>query len=287
MSEVPFATVAEWVRELTETRADQPMEQARVLVEAALGEYVAEEDGPEIVECMAELATGRVRVAADEADVVRSRQLVAQGLSQFFARATIEAPLVVVMDGLQWADRQSLELICEFVRRAELLPVLVLLSTRPDDKVLSYIEGLVRVEIKGLAPEQQIRLLQARLGVSDGVAQVCAELVPRAAGNPFFLLEMVDALLERGLLEIREVEPGRQQLVQVDRGSEGNLMLPSTLEQLIADRLNELPDEEHTVIDWLSVAGGPMSLKDLDAVSETENAEAVMRLCARGCCDFK
>jgi serine/threonine protein kinase/tetratricopeptide (TPR) repeat protein len=287
MSEVPFATVAEWVRELTETHVDQGMEQARVLVEAALGEYVAAEDGQEVVECMAELATGRVRVANDEADVQRSRQLVAQGLSHFFARATSEAPLVVAMDGLQWADRQSLESICEFVRAGEALPVLVLLATRPDDRVLSYIEGLVRVELKGLAPEQQIRLLQARLGVNDGVAQVCAELVPRAAGNPFFLLEMVDALLERGLLEIREAEPGRQEIVQVDRGGEVPLTLPSTLEQLIADRLNELPDEEHSVIDWLAVAGGPLSLRDLDAASGSENEEAVMRLCARGLCDQK
>jgi serine/threonine protein kinase/tetratricopeptide (TPR) repeat protein len=287
MSEVPFASVAEWVRELTETHIDQAMDQARVLVEAALGEYVAEEEGQEVVECMAELATGRVRVAADEADVVRSRQLVARGLSQFFARATGEAPLVVVVDGLQWADRQSLELVCEFVKRGEPLPVLVLLATRPDDRLQPYIDGLVRVELKGLQPEQQIRLLQARLGVSDGVAQVCAELVPRAAGNPFFLLEMVDALLERGWLEIREAEPGRQEIVQVDRGNEGALMLPSTLEQLIADRLNELPEEEHEVIDWLSVASGPMSLKDIDAVSGHETEEAVMRLCARGLCDMK
>ncbi len=287
MSEVPFASIAEWVRELTETHVDQAMEQARVLVEAALGEYVAEEEGQEVVECMAELATGRVRVAADEADVVRSRQLVARGLSQFFARATSEAPLVVVVDGLQWTDRQSLELVCEFVKRAEPLPVLVLLATRPDDRLQPYLEGLVRVELKGLQAEQQIRLLQARLGVSDGVAQVCAELVPRAAGNPFFLLEMVDALLERGWLEIREAEPGRQEIVQVDRGVEGVMMLPSTLEQLIADRLNELPEEEHAVIDWLSVAGGPMSPKDLDAVSGHETEEAVMRLCARGLCDMK
>ena len=287
MSEIPFATVAEWARELTETRVDQPMEQARVLVEAALGEYIAEEEGPEVVECMAELATGRVRVAADEADVVRSRQLVAQGLSHFFARATSEAPLVVVMDGLQWADRPSLELICEFVRRQEPLPVLVLLATRPDDKVLSHIEGLVRVELKGLAAEQQIRLLQARLGVNDGVAQVCAELVPRAAGNPFFLLEMVDTLLERGLLEIRENTEGRQEIVQIERSGDVASMLPSTLEQLIADRLNELPPEEHAVIDWLSIAGGPLSIRDLDAASGFENEEFVMRLCARGLCDLK
>ncbi|HET9958651.1 MAG TPA: protein kinase [Polyangiaceae bacterium] len=287
LSEVPFATIAEWVRELTETRIDQNLDQARGLVEAALGEYAAQEEGPEVIERMAELATGRVRAFEDEADVVRSHKLMGRGLSQFFARATLDAPLVVVMDGLQWADRQSLALVSEFVRQSEALPVLVLLATRPDDRVLSELEGMVRVELKGLGPEQQIRLLQARLGVTDGVLTVCAELLPRAAGNPFFLLEMVDALLERGQIEIREVEPGRQELVQVERSGDFGLMLPSTLEQLIADRLNELPDEEHMIIDWLAVAGGPLSLKDLDAASGLENADAAMRLCARGLCDLK
>lgn len=287
LSEIPFATVSDWIRELTETRVDQPLAQARELVTAALGEYAADEEGREVVERMAELATGRVRVAADEADVARNRQLVARGLSHFFARATSEAPLVVVIDGLQWADRQTLELVTEFVRRAEPMPVLVLLATRPEDRVLGQIEGLVRIELRGLPPDQQIRLLQARLGVQDGVAQVCAELVPRAAGNPFFLLEMVDALLERGVLEIREVEPGRQELFQADRSGELVLTLPSTLEQLIADRLNELPEEERDVIDWLAVAGGPLSERDLDGASGAAQAEIGARLCARGLCELK
>jgi predicted ATPase len=167
------------------------------------------------------------------------------------------------------------------------MPVLALLATRPEDRVLPHIEGLVRVDLKGLAPDQQIRLLQARLSVSEGVQQVCSELVPRAAGNPFFLLEMVDALLERGMLEIREGDDGRQRLIQVERSGEMGLTLPSTLEQLIADRLNELPEEEHAVIDWLSLAGGPLSERDLDTVSGTQTAEAVVRLCARGLCDLK
>lgn len=287
LSEVPFSTVSEWVREITSTHVSQSLDEAKELITAALGEYAQTDEGPEIIERLAELAVGRLRPAADEADVVRSRQLVAQGLMFFFLRVTTQAPLVVVIDGLQWADRQSLELVCDFARSGEVLPVLVLLSTRPDERVLSHLEGLVRVELKGLAPEQQIRLLQSRLGVHDGVAQVCSELVPRAAGNPFFLLEMVDALLERGQLEIRELDEGGQALVQVDRTGDLALTLPSTLEQLIADRLNELPAPEQAVIDWLAVSGGPVSRVDLDAVSGADNAEAVGSLCARGLCEVR
>jgi serine/threonine protein kinase/tetratricopeptide (TPR) repeat protein len=287
LSEVPFATVSEWVRELTGTRADQPIEEARSLISDALSELAGGEDGPEIMERMAELATGRVRSAVDEADVARSRQLVALGLRRFFARAALEAPLVIALDGLQWADRPSLELVTEFLKRPEPLPILVLLLARPDDRVMPQLEELVRIELKGLSAEHQLRLLQARFGVIDGVRTVCADLLPRAGGNPFFLLEMVDALLERGRFEIHEREGGGQELVSIERPGEVALPLPSTLEQLIADRLNELPAEEQAIVEWLAVAGGPLGTEDLFALEGSQVEDSVMRLCARGLCEQK
>lgn len=287
LSEVPFATVSEWVRELTGTRTDQPIEEARALISEALSELAGGDDGPEILERMAELATGRVRSTVDEADVARSRQLVSLGLRRFFARAALEAPLVIALDGLQWADRPSLELVTEFLKRPEPLPILVLLLARPDDRVTPQLEELVRIELKGLSAEHQLRLLQARFGVIDGVRQVCADLLPRAGGNPFFLLEMVDALLERGRFEIHERDGGGQELVSVERPGEVALPLPSTLEQLIADRLNELPAPEQAIVEWLAVAGGPLANEDIIALEGPEIEDAVMRLCARGLCEQK
>jgi serine/threonine protein kinase/tetratricopeptide (TPR) repeat protein len=285
LSEVPYSTVSEWFRELTGVAADQPLEEATQLVASALGTVQSDPDLGDLVTCLAELCTGHVHTVADDADAARTRQLIALGLRHLVALATQTGPLVTVLDGVQWSDKQSLEPFNEFLRQAEHLPVLVLLTTRPDDRVAPYIEGLVRVELKGLSPENQLRLLQARLGVAHGVAQACGDLLPRAAGNPFFLLEMVDTLLERGQLEIRDRGNGKQELVQVERTGQPALPLPSTLEQLIADRLNELPPEEHAIVDWLSVAGGPLAVRDLAALTGPLASERVKRLSARGLCD--
>ena len=59
--------------------------------------------------------------------------------------------------------------------------------------------------------------------------------------------------LERGVFEIHERDDGEQELVRVERA--GDAELPSTLEQLIADRLNELPHSERAVVEWLAIAG--------------------------------
>ncbi len=286
-SELPFGNVAEWVRELTDTRENQPLEEAKQLIIDVLGDFATGRNGSEIVTRMAELVTGRVAAASDEADVEHNRRLVSGGVRRFFARAAVESPLVVMIEGLQWSDRPSLELLSELLKRADPLPILAILVTRPDDTIASYIEGMVRIELKGLSADNQVRLLQARLGASQGVAQVCADLLPRAAGNPFFLLEMVDALLERGTLEIRERDDGSHELCRVERPGGAAQALPSTLEQLIADRLNELPEEEQAIVEWLAVAGGPIKNRDLAVLNGEGSDEPVARLCARGLCDDK
>lgn len=284
-SEVPFASVGEWVRELTGITDGQSVAVARTAIAESMGDFAGGKHGAEIVQRMAELAVGVVTDEPDVADAAHQRRLIASGLRRFFARAAIEAPLVVIIEGVQWCDRPSLELIAQLVRRDDPLPLLAVLVTRPDERVASFIDGLVRIELSGLSNENQVRLLQARLGATGGVALVCADLIPRAAGNPFFLLEMVDALLERGTIEIRERPDGSHELVRVDRSADAGRELPSTLEQLIADRLEELPLEERRIVDWLSAAGGPLSDADLAKLAGAEAEDAAVRLCARGICD--
>ncbi|HMJ09856.1 MAG TPA: AAA family ATPase, partial [Polyangiaceae bacterium] len=286
-SELPFASIADWVRELVGLPADQPLDHVKQVIAERLGEFAAGKSGHEVVQRLAELATGSLALAADEAEFAHNRRLTASGMRRFFARTAIEAPLVVVVEGIQWSDRPSLELVSELLRRPDPLPILTILVARPDERLEPYIQGMVRIELRGLGQESQLRLLQTRLGVSEGVRQVCADILPRAGGNPFFLLELVDALLERGNLEIREGEGGKLQLVRVERLGEPQLALPSTLEQLIADRLNELPREEQAIVEWLAVNGGPLAEADLLALAEPQASDALVRLCARGLCDIK
>jgi serine/threonine protein kinase/tetratricopeptide (TPR) repeat protein len=284
-SELPFAAIADWVRELVGLPGDHPIDQVKQVIRETLGDFAEGKSGDEVVQRLAELATGKLAAAADEAEFAHKRRLTASGMRRFFARTAIDTPLVVVVEGIQWSDRPSMEIVSELLRRPDPLPILTILVARPDDRIEPYIQGMVRIELRGLGLDSQLRLLQARLGVTEGVRQVCADILPRAGGNPFFLLELVDALLERGNLEIRELPDGKQQLVRVERPGEPQLALPSTLEQLIADRLNELPREEQCIVEWLSVNGGPLSEADLLAL-EPGASDALVRLCARGLCDI-
>ncbi|AUX21946.1 uncharacterized protein SOCEGT47_024440 [Sorangium cellulosum] len=284
-SELPLATVCDVLRDVTGMGLDHAIDDAAHVIRALLGPIARSPLGARIVTRLAELVTGKQVDPPEEDAASYGRDVVARGVKYLLGALARHQPLVVVIDGLQWADRPSLELIADLLKRSERLPILVLLLTRPEERVTPFIEGLVRVELRGLGAEEQMRLVEARLGVREGVAAVCGELVPRVAGNPFFLLEMVDALLERGTLEIVEHPDGRHELVRHDRTGDRGEPLPSTLEQLIGDRLRELPPAEHDVVNWLAVAGGPLLKDDILNLTRLADDEAVTRLCARGLCD--
>ncbi|MEJ7731722.1 MAG: protein kinase [Polyangiaceae bacterium] len=301
-SELPLATLADLLREVTQIGLDQSLEQATLVLSTMLGAAAKSAAAARVVTRLAELCTGKQAEHQEDEGGYR-KDLLLTGVRYLLGAMAIKQPLVIVVDGLQWSDRASLEFVQELTRRNDPLPILTLLVTRPEERVVPFIEGLVRIELRGLSGEEQVRLVEARLGVHEGVSQVCAELVPRVAGNPFFLLEMVDALLERGTLEIiekpRRDEPGegtgageegaeaQHVLVRHERPGDRGEALPSTLEQLIGDRLRELPPEEHDVVDWLAVAGGPLLESDLLSLTRLADDEAMTRLCARGLCDRK
>ncbi len=281
-SELPLGSVAELIRSLTGTSTEMSLDDAHGVLAETFG-ATGFGTNP-IAFRLAELASGKQVEHYEDEDATYLRKMVVSGIRTLLGIYGKIRPMILVVDGLQWADRPSLEIFSDLLQGSEQMPLLVLLVTRPDDRILPFIERLVRVELRGLRPDEMVRLVEGRLGVQQGVAAACADLIPRVAGNPFFLLEMVDALLERGTLEIQDCE-GRQALVRTNHPTHRSQSLPSTLEQLIADRLNELPPEEREVVHWLAVAGGPLSEEDLVTLGRLTSPEPIGRLCARGMCD--
>jgi serine/threonine protein kinase/tetratricopeptide (TPR) repeat protein len=289
---VPYAAVSELVRAAIGTTGDEPFAQVAALIARAGGGAAAGDASSPMVARLAELATNRQLVSGDDDDVHGRRKHIVAGVRNLLAAIAMTQPLVLVVEGTQWADKASLDVLSEIAHANDPLPIFVLLVTRPEERVLQLLDGLIRVELRGLTPDEQVRLVKTRLAVREGARQVCADLLPKVGGNPFFLLEMIDALLERGALEIRETQPPDEGervavLAKTERAEVGFRELPSTLEQLLGDRLHELPAEEHAVIHWLAIAGGPLALADLMKLTGSHSDEAVVRLCARGLCDRK
>jgi len=287
-AEVPYAAIGELVRDACSLDGSESLGQATTSITNLLGGIGEGPAAASAIERLAEVATGRQHEGGGEEDAGFRKKMLVSGVRRVLAALAARGPLVIVVEGVQWADRPSLELMADLLRGSNPVPALVVLVSRTDERVAPILSGIVRVELRGLTTDEQLRLLEMRLGAREGVANVCAELAARVGGNPFFLLEIVDALLERGALEIRPVEGGSA-LVRTARGAQ--MPLPSTLEQLLAERLHELPGDEKEIAQWIAVTGGPVEiavLRDLATFGPGEPVDdAIVRLCARGICDRK
>ncbi|MES1248349.1 MAG: AAA family ATPase, partial [Actinomycetota bacterium] len=108
-----------------------------------------------------------------------------------------DAPAIVVIDDLHWADEATLDVLRLLARRPEQVPALVLATYRDDELSLGHPLRLVLGE---LATNRDVsRLAVPRLS-PEAVAELAAphavdadELYRRTEGNPFFVVEALDA----------------------------------------------------------------------------------------------
>jgi TolB-like protein/DNA-binding winged helix-turn-helix (wHTH) protein/tetratricopeptide (TPR) repeat protein len=172
-----------------------------------------------------------------------------------------EGPFVLVLEDLQWADRSSIDFLAALAQRPESARLLLLGTYRPADAVLhaQNLRGMVR-DLKArrrcaellleLLPAQDVAsYLQGRLGgaVADSLA---AGVFRRSNGNPLFMVNLIEDLVQRQLL-VRDEDrwTASPQAQSLDRA------VPETLRSLISRRLEALTRDERLVLDGASMQG--------------------------------
>ena len=108
-------TLGEWLRELTGTRARSAARGGAARSSAhALGDALeGTEPSRDRRAASASSPPGALARATTRRTWRAIAALLVTGIRHAFTRARAAAPLVVVLDGLQWADEQSLELVAE------------------------------------------------------------------------------------------------------------------------------------------------------------------------------
>src|SRR3982075_1505323 len=103
-------------------------------------------------------------------------------------------------------------------------------------------------------------LLQDHFGNDPSLALLSRNIIERAQGNPFFLEELVNALVERGDFE---GEKGAYRL----KGGIDSIPLPSTVQAVVAARIDRLEENAKKILEIASVVGREISISILEFVS--------------------
>ncbi|MFQ6102175.1 MAG: ABC transporter substrate-binding protein [Anaerolineae bacterium] len=194
-----------------------------------------------------------------------------QRLFEALARATLASsqPLLLVIDDLQWCDRETLEwlhYLLRFDRRARLLIVGTYRpeETGPDHPLTSLLLALRRsrrlTEIElGPLDETETASLAAHVAGRELPPALAAQLYRETEGNPLFVVETVRAVAGDWRLEI-----GDQRVVTNTQSSISNLQsLPPGVQAVIEARLAQLSPSARKLADLAATIGREFTFEAL------------------------
>ncbi len=212
------------------------------------------------------------------------------------------APLVLFVDDVQWADAGSLDVLHYTGRRwAESgAPVVLLLSLRAealaDTPALDeWLVGLRRdlaateIDLGPLTVEDTLHLVQGfggrvrRSGQSrparPELERVARWLFAETSGQPFFAVEIIRELLERGALVLRVREDGEWEIDpragMADPAVLGGV-LPPGMREVIRTRLARLARPARELLAAAAVLGQDFTFEQLCRVANLSEDEALL-----------
>lgn len=215
-------------------------------------------------------AADAARIAEIPGDTLDN--LMTRSLRALLAASAKERPLVLVFEDLHWADGSSIELLETLFGLARESAVLFLLVARPGFAETSErVAAAAERELPGRALRLALAPLETR-GARELLRELFArEDLPRAlrdriethtAGNPFFLEEVLRALLEEGALE----RVGTR-LRATPRA--GAAVVPGTVQDVILSRVDRLDPQRKLLLQIASVIGRRFERATLEAIARS------------------
>ena len=225
-SGLPFAPIVEAFRDLPDLL--DPDVLARVLASGR----------SEIGNLVPTLADGSARAEARPADEATQARLY-EFILAMIGRLAAEAPLVLEIEDLHWADRSTRDLLRFLARNVRRGPLLIVATFRTDElhrrhplvPFLAELGRLPRVERSDLArlsATETREQLSAILG-HPAPPDLARGIHERSDGNPFFAEELLAA-------------------AQAPEAAIGRSGLPPDLETLLGERVGRLTDATQAVL---------------------------------------
>jgi class 3 adenylate cyclase len=278
-AEVPFGPFVDALRrwlEVGEEDAELAVRaRLRARLEALLG-GLADEALPPLAQLLALRPEPGREVLSAEA--LRSR-IAAASVALCEALAAT-SPVAIAVEDVQWLDPASRELLEALLALTDRAPVLVVLTLRPDPSseghrlrvavLTDYAHRLVEIALEPLSLTESRELLLSLLPILD--PEALDEIARRAEGNPFYLEQLLHALVEgSGFVRHRTWTIASSAVAE----------LPPALEGLLVARIDRLEPSARRLAQVAAVCGRTFPLRVIEATGEvpdvTQAVAALLR----------
>lgn len=180
------------------------------------------------------------------------------------------APALFIIEDAHWADTVSESMLADFLSVVPRTASMVLITSRPEyDGALLRVSGAQSIALGPLSDSDVGSLLSELLGSHPSVGQLAGVIAERAAGNPFFVEEMVRELVQRGVLA---GERGSYRC----RMDVADVSVPATVAAAIDARIDRLTPSARRTLNAASVIGARFDAELLSALGiDTVSAELI------------
>jgi tetratricopeptide (TPR) repeat protein len=236
-----FAMLASAVRQAIGIRAGESLELRREKLLKRVARHVPDAERDRVTTFLGEMIgtsfgeEQSVQLRAARGDPMLMGDQMRRAWEDFVAAECRAEPLLLVLEDLHWGDLPSVSFIDSALRNLHDHPLMVLGLARPEVRNLFpnlWVERDVQeIRLSKLTPKASTKLVRQVIGDEAGEG-VVEQLVEQAAGNAFYLEELIRAVAE-------------------GRGDR----LPDTVLAMVQARLEELDAEARRVLRAASVFG--------------------------------
>ena len=213
-----------------------------------------------------------------ELEPEQARFRLFDSITTFLKAAAQQQPLVLMLDGLHWADQPSLMLL-EFLTRELGESRLILVGTYRDMELsrqhplAETLGGLnrerlfQRILLRGLAEQDVTRFIEIVAGITppSGLAEA---VHTQTEGNPLFVNEVVRLLVQEGELTSEEASARESWTVRIPEG----------VREVIGRRLNRLSQRCNETLTVASVVGREFEFNQLTPLTQDMSEDRLLEV---------
>ncbi|HET9488633.1 MAG TPA: adenylate/guanylate cyclase domain-containing protein [Methylomirabilota bacterium] len=184
-----------------------------------------------------------------------------EAVKRLLLRESQVQPVLLLFEDLHWIDAETQAVLNALVEALPAARLLLLVNYRPE-----YRHGWSgktyyrQIQVEPLAPQSAEALLDSLVGRDARLGPMKRLLIERTQGNPFFLEESIQALVEMGALA---GEPG----AYAPPRAAADVRVPPTVQAVLAARIDRLPPEEKHLLQLAGAIGKDVPLGLLQAVA--------------------
>jgi class 3 adenylate cyclase/tetratricopeptide (TPR) repeat protein len=194
-------------------------------------------------------------------------------IAEYITSVTLEAPTILLLDNIHWADVSSVQLANLISETIENSRLLLVLTQRPDDNVRLKLneKSSTVLHLGELSDEAALQLLRKELDYPGLPVEAARLIITKSRGNPLFLEEITQSLKQSGNLEIL-----KNTSVSALSKRMSLLEIPDRLHSLIMSRIDTLDETTKEILRAASVIGNTFELSLLKHLFDPAPSDAYL-----------